>query len=186
MKKKIDYYKNLNIVQLINELNQKTNLVVKLSEKLKKYTDEEVVTDIDLNNDILKSIQNLINNDSITINDVNLNQIKKDYKEEEDKKIETAKSSSIINDRNKRKDNECSPDEKEMKNQKNITKKPLKHESAKSKIHKSLYGSQKPKYSRTFMNYRNNPLSINDEKIQRDIEKYPLLLLFYYIYYIYL
>jgi len=183
MKKKIDYYKKINIVQLVNELNQKTNLVVKLSEKLKKYTDEEVVTETDLSNDILKSIQNLINNDSITVNDVNFYQMKKDYEEEEDRKTEIMRNNN--NDSNKNKDIDNSSDEKETKNQKSLPKKPVKHESAKAKIHKALYGGQKQKYSKMFMSYRNNPLSIEDEKLQRDIEKYPFIL-FLYLLYIYI
>jgi len=165
MKKKINYYKNLNIVQLINELNQKTNLVLKLSEKLKKFTDEEVVSESDLNNDLLNSIQNLMEHENETIN---ILQMKKDY-EEDDEKVEIKK----LNDNQfKNIDTEKSLIDNESKVEKQ-RKRPINHETAKSKIYKALYGNPNNKYSRPLMSYHNNPLSIDEEKIHKDIEKYP-------------
>ncbi|ORX80135.1 hypothetical protein BCR32DRAFT_269023 [Anaeromyces robustus] len=109
MKKKINYYKNLNIVQLINELKQKTNLVLKLSEKLKRYTDEEVVTENDFNNDIFNSIQDLLNNECLTFNEFNLLSSKEDNNEHNEYDINSNNSSEIMrtisNDNDMTKDN---------------------------------------------------------------------------------
>ncbi|OUM69358.1 hypothetical protein PIROE2DRAFT_2651, partial [Piromyces sp. E2] len=173
MKKKINYYKNLNIVQLINELNQKTNLVLKLSEKLKKYTDEEVVSESDINIGILNSIQDLMDHENETINII---QMKKDYDEDVDEKVEIKKSD---NDKSKKIDTESSCTGKELKYEKQ-RKHHIKHETAKSKIHKVLYGTPKNKNSRPMMSYHNNPLSVDEERIHKDIEKYPFI---YYLIY---
>jgi hypothetical protein len=199
MKKKIQYYKNLNIIEIINELNQKTNLVLKLSEKLKQYTDEEVVTESDLNNDILRSIHDLLSKEA-ELNEVNEAELNNDQKDDYDKIKDTNEknkkpefntsfeenvTNSTVNDTNYININYDDYDKillndkemnelnevKEMKNENNRSKKPVKEETAKSKIHRTLYGKPKTKRVKTLMSYHNNPLSINEDKLQKDIEK---------------
>ncbi|ORX43352.1 hypothetical protein BCR36DRAFT_373851, partial [Piromyces finnis] len=130
LKKRINYYKNLNIIQLINELNQKTNLALKLSEKLKKYTNEEEVFESNFSNDLYHSIQELMNDENEAIKILNM----KNENDSGDNEIE--ENEKINNDKVDKIDNNIS-----FKNKENQNKKPLKHETAKAKIYKALYNN---------------------------------------------